>query len=79
MASVEQQHRSSPPAVNGGGAPDSNGGGAANGSSVAAKALAKSSSHGRSLSGSASRSLLSMSYGDLSRWGFGAVPPLLPA
>lgn len=66
---MEPQPRDGPLEANGAGAPDSNGGGtAANGSTTAVRALSKSSSHGRSLSGTSSRSLLSMSYGDLSRW-----------
>lgn len=68
---LEAQPRDGPLEANGAGAPDSNGGGTAanaNGSATAVRALSKSSSHGRSLSGTSSRSLLSMSYGDLSRW-----------
>lgn len=69
----QQQSNGSPPPKDGsppGAAADSNGSSAA--ATVAAKLLRSSSHHGRSLSSSASRSLLSMSYGDLSRWG--AVP-----
>ncbi len=82
---TDPQQRDGPLEANGASAPDSNGGAAAaaaapaNGSAAAVRALSKSASHGRSLSGTSSRSLLSMSYGDLSRWACCGVAVLLAA